>query len=167
MLQEKQQLVQDLILPLSIYMYSSYTYTVMCILRFDNWINLDSSGSASVSFRPLGSYSSTPRAVCVCMRVYTHIHPHTLQPPTYTAVKQIGEKKSQSANLIWSQIRAWHIADNQNNVNPSLVVKIKENITKSVPERPSLVLRIQKCVSDGPTRLWESNRCSEINPTLS
>jgi len=77
----KKQLVQDLILPLSIYiqMCTLYTYTNICMPRF----------SPSGFFGPSKCLIPTPGltskypicVVCACVCVYTHTHTHTL-PPT-------------------------------------------------------------------------------------
>jgi len=42
-------------------------------------VHLDSSGPPSVSSWPLGSHPSSPRVVCVCVRIYAHT-------PTYTPI---------------------------------------------------------------------------------
>ena len=64
----KKQLVQDLILPLSICMYmcTLYTYTnIQC----RDLVHPDSSGPPGVSSRLLGSHTSNTSVQCVCVRV--------------------------------------------------------------------------------------------------
>ena len=78
--EEKQQLVQDLIPPHNIYIHmcTLYTYTNIFMSRF----------SPSGFFGPSRCLIPTPgltsehpiRAVCVCVCVYTHSHTHTLPP---------------------------------------------------------------------------------------
>jgi len=76
---QKEQLVQDLIPPLSIYicMCTLYTYTNIYMLRFSPSVFFRTSRCHGFVPTP-GLASSTPCAVCVYVCVYTHIHPHTL-----------------------------------------------------------------------------------------
>jgi len=76
---EKKQLVQDLILPPSIYIHTCtlYTYTNTYMPRFNPSRFF---GPSRCVVPTPGLTSSTPCAVCVYMCVYTHIHTHTLHP---------------------------------------------------------------------------------------
>ena len=67
------------------YMCINYTCTFYTHVRIPisrDSVQLDSSDSPAVSFRPLGLHPSTPHAVCVCECAYTHMyrpiysHPH-------------------------------------------------------------------------------------------
>jgi len=76
----KKQLVQDLILSLSIniHMCTLYTYTNMYMPRFSP---SGFFGSSRCRIPTTGLTSEHPiRALCVCVFLYTHLHPHTLPP---------------------------------------------------------------------------------------
>jgi len=68
--------VQGLITTANIYMYTHVYFVHIRIYAKIQSIN--SSGSPSVSSRPLGSHPSTSHYMCAC--VYTHsLHPHALR----------------------------------------------------------------------------------------
>ena len=77
MVEEKKQLVQDLIPPPSKNIHMSTLYTCMNSTCRD-LVHLDSSAPPGVSSRPLGSHPSTLQCMCAC--IYTHIHTRTLPP---------------------------------------------------------------------------------------
>jgi len=85
---EKKQLVQDLIPPPTICIHTRVLYTHVQINVSCNWVHLDSSGSSSVSSRPLGSMSVS-HVQCVCLDAYTHTNTHLLWVQPLSRIEHI------------------------------------------------------------------------------
>ena len=97
--EEKKQLVQDLILPFSIYIKvcTLYTYTKTCMPRFSP---SEFFGSSRCLIPTPGLIPEYPIcAVCVCVCVYTHLHPH-IPPPAL----KIGKTQTTPLSLLLSKI---------------------------------------------------------------
>ena len=77
----KKPLVQYLIPPLSIGIYTCVLCTHVRIYVCQDLVHLDSSGPPGVSSRLLGSHPSTSSVQCACVCAYTHTHTHIHSHP--------------------------------------------------------------------------------------